>query len=681
MKRYLFLLVLLVSLPCVGHAQSVDSLPRKKVAVVLSGGGAKGMAHIGVLKVIEKAGIPVDIITGTSMGSIVGGLYSCGWNAQALDSIVRCQDWVFLLSDQEDYYSQSLKMRERMSTYILQKSYTLGHKKLSEQGGFVKGTNLAKLFQRLTYGYNDTMDFNQLPIPFACVATNIINNTEYDFHKGVLAQAMRTSMSIPGVFSPVKMDSMVLVDGGLRNNYPADIARQMGADYIIGATVQGKPKTADDLTNSAQVISQIVDVNCKNKYDDNLAITDIPIRVNTSGYSAASFTPAAIDTLIRRGEEEAMKHWDELMALKRKLGLPDDYKPEPIPYYNKAREPVDWTASVHPSRPKNDKITAAVGVRFDTEELVAMQMNGLYESSKVPLDIEATLRLGKRILAHTQLLWTPKKYAQWGFTYNFRHNDVNYYHEGSKDFNVTYNHHQASVGMLGMRLKNLSIDLSANWDFYHFNHVLMSSDFRDEDLDFKHDNHFFSYQARFHYDSENLALFPTRGSKFVASYGYFTDNFTSYKDHTGFSEVAGMWRTSLGITRRLIFQPMVYGRLIFGTDVPFCRQNFIGGMWFSHYADEQMPFIGVHHVEMVDRHLLAAQAKFQQQLTDNNYILLKVAVGQNADDLDDIFSSATKLGYQLEYFYKTIIGPIGATLSYSNITDEVNFFINLGFEF
>lgn len=227
-------------------AEVADSLPavRKRVGIVLAGGGAKGMAHIGVIKVLERAGIPIDLIAGTSMGSIIGGLYSIGWNAAGMDSIVRKQDWMFLLTDKEHYYSQNLFHRERQNTYLLTRSYTAGQKDLSERGGIIRGTNLAKLFNRLTTGYTDSLDFNRLPIPFACVATNIVDNTEYDFHSGVLAEAMRASMAIPGAFTPVRKGDMVLVDGGLRNNYPADVARSMGADYIIGVTVQSPPKTS-----------------------------------------------------------------------------------------------------------------------------------------------------------------------------------------------------------------------------------------------------------------------------------------------------------------------------------------------------------------------------------------------------------------------------------------------------
>ena len=125
----------------------------------------------------------------------------------------------------------------------------------------------------------------------------------------------------------MRIGDKVLVDGGLKNNYPADLAREMGADIIIGVTVQGEPKIANDMGRTMSILSQIIDVNCKNKYDENLAITDVHVQVDTKGYNAASFSLNAIDTLIRRGEEEGMRHWDEIIALKKRIGIDESFRP------------------------------------------------------------------------------------------------------------------------------------------------------------------------------------------------------------------------------------------------------------------------------------------------------------------------------------------------------------------
>jgi NTE family protein len=200
MKRLLILTLLLgLMLP----AMSQEETPRKKVAVVLSGGGAKGAAHVGVLKVLEKAGIPIDIITGTSMGSIIGGMYACGNDAQRLDSIVRSQEWSEVLSDKDDLRYQSLKEREQHNTYAVTTSLRLKKRKSGRPGiggGFIIGKNISRLLNTFTYPYNDSIDFNTLPIPFACVATDVVDNSDYVFHSGVLSEALRASMSIPGAF-------------------------------------------------------------------------------------------------------------------------------------------------------------------------------------------------------------------------------------------------------------------------------------------------------------------------------------------------------------------------------------------------------------------------------------------------------------------------------------------------
>ncbi|MBR5749515.1 MAG: patatin-like phospholipase family protein [Prevotella sp.] len=324
------LLIIAAILTCGTVSAKTDStsVNRKRVAVVLSGGGAKGMAHIGVLKVLEKAHIPVDIVTGTSMGSIIGGLYAIGYNANALDSMVRVQDWSYVITDKEDLSRQSLSDRNKQNTYLFSTGLTFGKHDLNA-GGIIKGKNLAELFGQLCVGFTDSLDFTRdLPIPFACVATDIIGNTEVDFHSGKLPQAMRASMAIPAAFSPVRIGDKVLVDGGLKNNYPADIAREMGAEVIIGVTVQGAPKSAEEIGGTMSILSQIIDVNCKNKLDENLDITDLHMQVDTKGYGSASFSQAAIDTLIRRGEEEAMRHWDDIIALKKLIGIDEDFRPE-----------------------------------------------------------------------------------------------------------------------------------------------------------------------------------------------------------------------------------------------------------------------------------------------------------------------------------------------------------------
>lgn len=669
----------------VADSSAADTLPRvvphqrPRVAVVLSGGGAKGMAHIGVLKVLERAGIPVDIVTGTSMGSIVGGLYSVGLSATQLDSLVRRQDWPFLLSDRAVYSSEDLEGRRVQSTYFFSKTLRLHKRHLTGATGVIEGKNLMRLFRHLTVGYTDSMSFDSLPRRFACVATNIVDNTEYDFHSGALAEAMRTSMSIPGVFTPVRKGDRVLVDGGLRNNYPADLARAMGAAYIIGATVQGPPKTADDLANGSSVLGQIVDVNCKNKYDDNLKLTDIAIRVDTRGYNAASFTPAAIDTLIRRGEEEAMRHWDELIALKHRLGLGDDAAVPTLSPHAGALKPLDFSApEAQPSDP-SDELQGSLGVRFDTEEKVAMQMAGTWISGRKPFRVAAVVRLGRNYKGSLYGGWSLPRGTELGVGYTYAYHDLDFYQGGDKSFNATFAHHQARLSMMNINVRNMAMDVALRFDGYDYHSVLFAASSGNNEK--PSDDHFFSYHAALHYNSENAGLFPVRGARFVAEYAYFTDNFTGYHGHKGFSEVSANWRISLPLSHRLTLQPLFYGRLLFGKEIPYIRRTFLGGPWFSHYLETQQPFAGAHHIEMTDLHYVAAQLQLQYQLTTNNFILLQGAWSQHNDRLADILRQKGDRGVQAAYYYRTMFGPLGASVGWASEQRDLRLMVNLGFEF
>ena len=712
---------------------------RKKVAVVLSGGGAKGMAHIGVLKVLEKAGIPVDIVTGTSMGSIIGGLYAIGYNANALDSMVRVQDWGYVITDKEDLRNQSLGDRRKQNTYFYTTGLTIGKRDL-QAGGFIKGKNLAELFQQLCTGYTDSLDFtHDLRIPFACVATNVIDNSEVDFHSGRLPQAMRASMAIPAAFSPVRIGDKVLVDGGLKNNYPADIAREMGAEVIIGVTVQGAPKVAEDMSGTMSILSQIIDVNCKNKYDENLAITDLHLQVDTKGYGSASFSPAAIDTLIRRGEELAMRHWNDIIALKQRIGIDDSFSPvilQPLrpKVMTEKQHVVGYTfENMTPQAerflrqkfnlnkvdsidakleqaittsmridlfyqtaecrlvPEGDDVRVILsagnrksvqlhaGVRYDTEEYAAVQVGlDIPMKTAIPVSTDITLRLGKRMMARGELTVHPRSITRPTLTYAFRRNDVDIYFKGERDYNIRYNQFQAEIIPINHDLRHFNIQYGLRWDYMHYRNKLGTETAIQVVLK---NEHFYSYHARVNYNSEDNWYFPTRGARFSAEYSYLTDNFAKLDDKPGMSEVKANWRMSFTLGDRFTLQPMFYGRLLFGTIVPPAFGNTIGGDWFGHYVEQQMPFAGIGNMEYVDHHFVAAQLQAQQRISDNNYVLFRVAGAQQASKVKELLDSRTLIGVQASYYYNTMFGPVGASIGYSNRTKKPYLFLNIGYEF
>ena len=719
---------------------------RKRVAVVLSGGGAKGMAHIGVLKVLERAGIPVDIVTGTSMGSIIGGLYAIGYNANSLDSMVRVQDWGYVITDKEDLRRQSLGDRRKQNTYLFSTGLTIGKRDM-QAGGIIKGKNLAELFNQLCVGFTDSLDFSRdLPIPFACVATDIIDNSEVDFHSGWLPKAMRASMAIPAAFSPVRIGDKVLVDGGLKNNYPADLAREMGAEIIIGVTVQGAPKSAEDVGGTMSILSQIIDVNCKNKLDENLAITDLHLQVDTKGYGSASFSQAAIDTLIRRGEEEAMRHWDDIIALKQRIGIDETFRPvilHPLrpqvmterqrvlgytfenmtpqaerflrqKFHLKSSEALlnandsidalmeqELTTSMRVDLfyqtaecrlvPYNDGVQVILsagdrksvqlhaGVRFDTEEYAAVQLGlDIPLKTAVPINTDITLRLGKRMMVHGDLTIHPRSFTRPTLSYTFRRNDVDIYMDGDLGYNIRYNQFQAEFLPFNFNLRHFNLQMGLRWDYLHYRNKLGSETAMQVTLE---NEHFYSYRARLNFNSEDDWNFPSRGSRFNAEYAYLTDNFAQLNGKPGMSEVSADCRKSFSIGSHFTLQPMVYGRLLFGSTIPPVFGNTVGGDWFGHYVEQQMPFAGIGNMEYVDHQFVAAQLQAQERIGSNSYVLLRVVAAQQSDRLKELLDYRTLLGGQIAYYYNTIAGPVGATLGYSNRTKKPYLFLNLGYEF
>lgn len=250
---------------------------RPKVALVLGGGGAKGAAHVGVLKYIEKSGIPIDMVVGTSIGSIVGGLYAMGYNSQQLDSLFRSQEWMNMFA------------------------------------GSIMGDSIVRPLRRLTED-RGRQDFDQLSIPFRCVAVDVKKMHEVVLSEGDLAQAMRASMAIPLVFKPVKMNGMTLVDGGVLNNLPVDVARDMGADFVIAVDLTVNKHEDFDASGILSLLRPDL-----KKYQKNREAADLYINPSLKGYGAHDFSPERIAEMISLGEKAGKASLKDLKKLKKRL--------------------------------------------------------------------------------------------------------------------------------------------------------------------------------------------------------------------------------------------------------------------------------------------------------------------------------------------------------------------------
>ena len=674
MKRHITLLILM--LVAVGLvAQPAEDKKRKKVAVVLCGGGAMGTIHIGALKVLEEAGLPIDMVTGTSMGSIIGGMYAVGYDAEDIESIVNSMDWGDILRDRLSMRSQTLAEREKQNIYLFDYRVFLDKSQDTLAGGFIRGTNVEKTLRHYLRQPED-IDFKKLPRPFGCIATDLVTDSEVVLDHGSLARSIRASMAVPGVFAPVRMDPYILVDGGTKNNFPADLARKMGADIVIG--VKTDLGLNDKYYSTSDILERSVGADIHNRSDENDKYCDLIIRVPVKGYSAAHFYRSAIKELIKRGEEATRAQMDSIMILKRMAGVPDDYKPD---YGIISLSDIDNTTAgklVNEENAKNS-IKASVGLRYDNEELVAAQIGAVYYfGNKLDKTLDLTLRLGKRTMGRLAWNMIPKPHRRIGLSYEIWHEDIDLYQGKHRSDAIKFIYQKANATLFSFDALNLNVELGIAWEHYHHYDVLNSFW---SHSDFSKNEYYFRYHARAQYNTEDNWYFTQKGMRAEASYAYITDNFAQWKGHGGISEVMANWRMTVPLTSTTHVQPMIYGRLLFGKGASATIANMMGGNRGGIYYPQQVPFAGFGHCHVMDSKLLAAGLKLQQRVFKEHYILVKGQLAEVHEKLGNIFDGKPIWGAQLGYCYNSIVGPLGASLSWSNFTKQVSIYINLGFEF
>src|SRR2546430_1892721 len=273
----------------------------QKVGVALSGGAARGLAHIGVLKVLEEAGVPVDVITGTSMGSVVGGLYAVGYTAPQLDTIVRTEDWYRLLTDPVDRRDLAVDRKFTEDHYLLTLPIQRGGIKLPKS--VVTGQRVSQLLTRLTWSAHAIRDFRALPIPFAAVATDLETSRAVVLDHGFLPDAIRASMALPSVFSPVDLGDTAVIDGGVVRNLPAQDARALGADVLICSDVTDPLEPRDSIVSLVDVLVQSVSFRVWDSEAEQRSKCDVLILPEVRGFSTFAFARAS--DVIARGATAA----------------------------------------------------------------------------------------------------------------------------------------------------------------------------------------------------------------------------------------------------------------------------------------------------------------------------------------------------------------------------------------
>lgn len=301
--KFLFLILFLIGFSLFSVAQSTSGRP--KIGVTLSGGGAKGLAHLGILKAIDSAGLKVDYITGTSMGAIIASLYSIGYSADSIEKLAKGIDWDLLLSNQSDLRSLFMEEKDEYAKYDIEIPWDKNHFKIST--GFLEAQELWLKLSELYFPVNDIKDFSQFNIPFRGIATDVANGEAVILKDGEIISAMRSSIAIPSVFTAVDYNGKLLVDGGISRNFPVRDVKELGADYVIGSTVATGLLPPEKVKNIIQLLLQIAFFREAEDTKKEVPLCDIYIPFDLAKYTMGSFNDA--DEILKSGTDEGKKFY------------------------------------------------------------------------------------------------------------------------------------------------------------------------------------------------------------------------------------------------------------------------------------------------------------------------------------------------------------------------------------
>lgn len=739
--------LLMIPLFFIPHAFAQETTEyRPKVGVVLSGGAAKGFAHIGALKVLEEAGIPVDYIAGTSMGAIVGGLYAIGYETHVIDSLVKEQDWRYLFSDEVHRGNLSSSLKENQDRYILSLPYELKIKdkkgKVRLPPGIISGQNLYSLFSNLTIGYQDTIDFDHLPIPFACVAVDSRSGTEVVFREGILPEAMRASMAIPGIFSPVEKDSMLLVDGGIINNYPVDIVREMGADIVIGVLVSPENKTTGENRGTIiEVIEQLGSFIGKEKRDKNITDTDIIISPDLHPYKMMDFEASAIDSIIQRGEQAAREKWDELTALRETLAIIDSVdirKKIENPYILmdsleirsirfEGLERVEEADIKKRLNLKNNKITRKdleistsrifssgwftkvfyrldgeppfdlvfrveeknfssldLGIRFDSNDMASILVHTpIRTGSSLNSQLDATMRLSRNPYLIMDYSIRKSILHNSSISSKFGRNEVNVYNRGESMYKLDYLRNSIRLNFSEFYLHDMKLQVGTEIDIFYFMTRLRSNpEAQNFDLT-KKNNIYVNYFFNGTYDNLDKSNIPTSGQYFSFHYALHTDNFYRMQGKAPLNTLDVKYYRPVRLSNRLYVTPEVSARTIFNTkdNIPLMYANFVGGQYNGHYVPQQIALQGTRGMELLKNTVGAAKTNIRYHFTPNHCIHTNLNFVMHHDEWLNLSQGKSFFGGSIGYSYNSIVGPMLLDLGYSSLSKSLHPFITIGYYF
>lgn len=700
-----------------------------KIGLALSGGGAKGFAHIGVLKVLEEAGIEVDVVTGTSMGAVVGGLYAIGYSTDELEDIALNTDWNELFNETRPRKYQSIFQNQNNERLIFSVPYESGTVSLPR--GLVQGQKISLLLNELTLPYHQVTNFRELPIPFACVVTNLETGEGVHVDSGYLPEVIRASTAIPSVFKPVAMNDSLYIDGGVIRNIPATDARKLGASFVISSDVSEPILPADSLRSFIDIMVQSVGFSREKSNIIERKESDLLISPNMKSYSTFDFNKAK--EIIAEGEKAARAVLPQLREVqKRHAGhthrafseVPDQIsisridiegadeylrnslrgsltiqEGQIIPVHKISEQMDLMYASGHiedlsyrvlPDPESEGSIlsirissaqqnTIGLGARYDSQYRASLLFSSIFNKVFSEGDaLVSELRLGEQLELTASYALPYTLYPESGLNFKidgFRV-PIDIFEGNSITSSVNIESLSFNVKTWIRAFRNTSLSAGAKTEFYNIDQAV------GETLLFNNVDRILSAQGALSLNTFNQSYFPTSGHNLFIQ----TEISNTYWG-SGISFIQHIinWESRLPLHDKVTFLSRISAGGTFENNVelPLHYQFYSGGA-FPNYVrpNHQIPLLGYNVHELRGDNLKSLEAGLQYQFRENGYMQLK----WNASDLRDGWTwdipfTEFQHGFGLSAGLVTLIGPVELTLMTKDLNGPYSLKINVGHHF
>lgn len=708
---------------------------RPKVGLVLSGGGAKGFAYVGLLRVLEEAGLPVDYIGGSSIGSIIGGLYAIGYHPDTISRLIRGQNWDDLLKDIPNRKYIAYEEKEYGENTVV--TLPLKNKKLGLSSMY-KGQEINLLLNQYFSPVCSEHDFNRFQTPFLCIGTDLLTGEQVILRNGYLPKAIRASMSIPGYFSPTDYQGNYLVDGGVVNNYPAKEVKEMGADILVGGDVQsGLLKTREELSTIPAILDQITSYSRKRANEVGDSLTDLKVRI-AMPYGMMDFNQ--YDSIMAYGEKVSRSHFSRIKALadslnrisykpvkphtttplktihvdeviirgnkkltnlyfqsifgkyaNREISLDELQRDIRLTYGSGFFETISYSFENEGTR-HNLVLDVAeagpgafsAGVHYDSDYGIIFTLAGAFRNvlgSNTKLFADINVAINPRIrLTYLNGLGGQAALGASGEFYTFI---VDIYDQANKVNKINLTNYKASA-FFNYNFRNL-VNMKAGLDYEYFRFrqdIVIDSALLPLETFSGYGTLFFSLNA----DTRDKPSFTTKGALAGLRVEYVMPLSKNWSSEL-FNNSPILYTSYdhfIPLNKKVVVQPGLFaGATLQNEAAPPVQHTFgIGGQVPENYVKTIVPFTGLHFLQQFGYYSIIGRMKLQYNVFNKLYMTAKADVGASEDYFDDLFEPRnTIFGYGLTASYNSFIGPIELSLMGSNINPGMIVYLNMGFWF